>query len=492
MKNLKSQAGIPTLTGITCDSREVKPGYAFVAISGFKTDGNNYINEAMGNGASVVSTDKELENLTIQKKDVPIIQVDDSRAYLGYLAAEFYNYPSNQLNLIGITGTNGKTTTTHLIYNLLNYKNKTVSQFNKFHKTAGLIGTVHVDTGKRKIAGNLTTPDPITLQKYLNEMVINSLKYACMEVSSHGIKLKRINGTKFDVKVGTNISADHFDLHPNFNEYADVKRSFLEDEDGALVLLNNDNKFLRSFGQIAKNQINFAINENTDVFADNIIKWNNGQRFTYHLNHYLLNKNRKKIKPCSISINMNLPGRHNIYNALIAITISLYYNVPRNTVKKFFESFQGIWRRLQFIYNNEFTIIDDCAHNPGSYNAVFSAILDMDYNNLIIVNSLRGNRGTMINKKNAETISKILKNLKNYHLINSNCQDVVKDIDKVSEKEEDSFINTLIKNNINFEHFQSLKPALKSALDSVSNNDIILLLGPHAMDHAGESILDMI
>ncbi len=488
MENLKSQEKVPTLTGITCDSREVKPGYAFVAISGFITDGNKYINEAIKNGASVVFTDKELDTAIKSKYDIPIIHVDNSRSYLGYLAAEYYNYPSDQLNLIGITGTNGKTTTTHLIYNLLNYNNTGSKQ----NKDAGLIGTVRVDTGKRIIDGNLTTPDPITLQKFLNEMVKNDLKYVCMEVSSHGIKLKRIKGTKFAVKVGTNISADHFDLHPNFSEYTNIKREFLEEKGEALVLLNNDNEFLRGFGKIAKNQINFAINENADVIADNIAKWNNGQRFTYHLNGHLHNKNTKKIKPCKISIKMNLPGRHNIYNALIAITIALYYNVPPNTIKDFFEGFQGIWRRLQFIYNNKFTIIDDCAHNPGSYNAVFSAVLDMDFNNLIIVNSLRGNRGTIINKKNAETISSILKNIKNYCLITSNCEDVVKDNDKVSENEEDTFSNTLLKNNINFEHCQSLKPALKTALQSASKDDIILLLGPHAMDNAGELILEMI
>ncbi len=487
MENLKSQEEIPNFTGITCDSREVKPGFAFIAISGFITDGNKYINEAIKNGAAVIFTDKKVDTENIPKYDIPIIKVENSRAYLGYLAANYYNYPSDKLKLIGITGTNGKTTTTHLIYNLLNYKNSTDSSHNK---SAGLIGTVRVDTGKRNIDGNLTTPDPITLQKFLDEMVKNGLKYACMEVSSHGIKLKRIKGAKFAVKVGTNISADHFDLHPNFNEYTNIKREFLEGEDEALVLINNDNKFLRSFGQIAKNQINFAINENTDVVADDIFKWKNGQRFTYHLNRDLHNKNFE-INPCEIDIKMNLPGRHNIYNALIAITIALYYNVPQNTIKDFFEDFQGIWRRLQYLYNDKFTIIDDCAHNPGSYNAVFSAILNMEFNNLIIVNSLRGNRGTIINKKNAETISSILKNMKNYHLITSNCKDVVKDIDKVSEKEEDSFINILRKNNINFEHCRSLKPALKTALQSVSNNDIILLLGPHAMDHAGELILEM-
>ncbi|MFP4660636.1 MAG: Mur ligase family protein [Halanaerobiales bacterium] len=488
MEELISQEKIPNLTGVACDSRKVKPGYAFVAISGFKTDGNKFINEAIDNGASIIFTDKKLDTAILSRKSIPIIQVNDARTYLAHLSAEYYNYPSNQINLIGVTGTNGKTTTTHLIYNLLNYHKNKASRQN----IAGLIGTVNVDTGKKILPGNLTTPDPITLQKYLRQMVENRLKYACMEVSSHGIKLKRIVGNNFAIKIGTNISADHFDLHPNFNDYLQVKRTFLERKEDALVLLNNDNEFLRSFGQIAKKQYNFSIKSKCDISADDITKWQKGQEFTYNLNRPLINEKKQKINPCRFTVRMKLPGAHNIYNALIAITVALYYNIEQETIQKFFEGFQGIWRRLQFIYDQEFTIIDDCAHNPGSYGAVFSSVLNLEFNNLIIINSLRGNRGQMINKKNAETISKILKDINNYHLITSNCNDVVKPIDKVNKGEEDVFINTLIKNHIKFEHCQSLESALKKALNFVNENDIILLLGPHAMDHAGEMMLKMI
>lgn len=483
---------LSNFTGISCDSRKVKPGNAFVAIRGFKTDGNLYINEAIKNGAKIIFTDKKLNKKDITIKKVPIIQVNDAREYLAYLAAQYYNYPSELLNLIGITGTNGKTTTTHLIYHLLNYSNINDRQSSKENNITGLIGTVNVDTGKNNKPGNLTTPDPIKLQKYLLEMVNEGLKYACMEVSSHGIKLKRIVETNFAIKVGTNISADHFDLHPDFNDYMEVKKQFLEEKDDTLVLINHDDKYLRSFGRIAKKQLHFSINNVTDIFAENIKKWQRGHSFTYHLNRYLTNEKNEIIKICTIPIKTNLPGHHNIYNALIAITIALYYKIPTKIIQNFFKDFKGIWRRLEFIYDENFTIIDDCAHNPGSYEAVFNSISHMNYNNIIIVNSLRGNRGTMINKKNAETISKNLLKLNNYNFITSNCNDVVKEIDKVKPEEKDIFEKTLKENNINYEHHHLLKPALKKALDIVCDNDIILLLGPHAMDYAGEMILDII
>ncbi|MEJ6952502.1 Mur ligase family protein [Natronospora cellulosivora (SeqCode)] len=493
MERVLLQENTFDFTGITCDSRIVKPGYAFIAIRGFETDGNKYILEAIKKGAAAIFTDQEIKNKEKFSKKVPIIEVDNARAYLGELASDFYNNPSEKLQLIGITGTNGKTTTTHLIYQLINYcSNYNNSNNSNNYKKAGLIGTVHVDNGKSIIPGDLTTPDAVQLQKYLKDMLDSKLKYSCMEVSSHGIKLERIAGSKFAIKVGTNISADHFDLHPSFEDYVNVKKSFLKADDGALVLLNNDDKYINSFGKIAENQITFGINSKADVTCTNIKNSGKGHDFIYSLNSKMLNENNDEINPYQIPIEINLPGYHNIYNALIAITIARYYNIPSLIIQEFFKKFRGIWRRLQFVYDKEFTIIDDCAHNPGSYQAVFNAISKMNYNKLIIVNSLRGNRGVRINQENAETLSQSLMSSNDFQLLTSNCNDVVKKIDKVYENEEEIFIRTLRKNELCFEHFQDLRPALERALDLVDRNDIILLLGPHAMDDAAESILNLI
>lgn len=482
-----AQENLLDFTGITCDSRKVKPGYAFVAISGFKTDGNKFIDEAVRNGAKAIFTEKAPVKRQKYIDNIPLIQVKNAREYLAFLAAHHHDHPSKEINLIGITGTNGKTTTTHLIYHLLNYN--VINNSRK--KLAGLIGTINVDTGKNIFPGKLTTPDSITLQEYLREMVDNGLKYACMEVSSHGIKLRRIGNTRFTVKVGTNISADHFDLHPDLNDYIQVKKDFLKDNSNIPVLINQDNKYLGSFGQIAKNQINYSINNKSDVYADKIEKWGRGQSFLYHLNKNLISENEQITKPFVLKIMMNLPGEHNIYNALIAVTIALYYNISMDLIQGFFENFRGIWRRLEFVYDKEFTIIDDCAHNPGSYEAVFTSISRLNFNKVIVVNSLRGNRGTAINKKNADIIAKYIRKFNKHLLITTNCNEVVKEIDRVSLEEEATFIHTLYNNNLVFEHYQLLHPALQRALDIVEKNDIILLLGPHAMDRAAVMIMEM-
>lgn len=468
-----------TYKGITCDSRKVKKGYAFVAISGFNEDGNKFIDDAIKRGASIIFTEKDINKDT----KIPIVKVEDARAFLGELASQFYKKPSEKLELIGVTGTNGKTTTSHLIYHLLNYANK---------KT-GLIGTVKVDTGKNIKDGDLTTPPPVLLQKHLNEMVNNDLKYASMEVSSHGIKLKRINGTKFAVKIGTNISVDHFDLHSDFNDYIQVKKSFLKDNSkDTLVLINKDNKYLNALGKIATNQYNVGINSYVDIVAKEIKFISIGSSFKYILNRPLKTKNNEMIPSCEIPIKMNLPGIHNIYNALFAITVGLYYGVTIEKVINFFKEFKGVWRRLQIVYDNSFKIIDDCAHNPGSYEAVFKAVKNMEYNKLIVVNSLRGNRGVKINQENANIISKWLPELGDYLLYTSNCVDVVKPIDFVDSKEEKAFLQVLNNNNIQYTHFKKLEKALKEALNETQDEDLILLLGPHAMDHAAEMICEMI
>ena len=244
------------------------------------------------------------------------------------------------------------------------------------------MGTVKVDIGSQTSPGNLTTPPPVKLHKYLYQMVKSNLNYSCMEVSSHGIKLNRIKGVNFSVKIGTNISVDHFDLHPDFQEYLKTKLSFLKNNDEkTLVLINKDDTHLSKIKYKNNKQLLYGIYNQENIFADNIIQENIKTRFIYHLNSPFHKKRQYQFP-----VNMFLLGNHNIYNALIAITIALYYNISPQKIQSFFQSYGGVWRRLQIIYRNKFTIIDDCAHNPGSYNAVFKTITNLNYNNLYIIN----------------------------------------------------------------------------------------------------------
>lgn len=199
--------GLTKMEGVEFDSRRVKPGYTFVAVSGLNYDGHDFIAEAIKNGATHIIGEKDVE----VPYGVKYTKVSDSKEALGRFASEFYGNPSSKLTLIGVTGTKGKTTTCHLIHHIIN----------SLGKKAGLVTSI--TTG----GYHTTTPDILTLNKLLKEMVDEGSKYAVIEVSSHGIDQKRIAGLKFQVGVLTNIAPEHLDYHKTFEEYKKVKMSFL-------------------------------------------------------------------------------------------------------------------------------------------------------------------------------------------------------------------------------------------------------------------------
>lgn len=463
------------ITGVTCDSREVKPDYAFVAIQGLKRDGHDFIEDAIKRGASHIITEKPVEI----KTNIPIKIVDDSRVALAELASSLFGNPSQYLTTIGVTGTNGKTTSTFLLHQLFNINDI----------GCGLIGTVDIDTGIQKKKALLTTPDAVELQGYLKEMVDANLKVSTMEVSSHGIKLKRTHGIEFDLALFTNVSKDHFDFHQNFEHYLKIKKSFFEQlSQDRIALINGDDPHSEFISNDIKAQVfTYGIHKNNHFAAENIRKDHITTNYDLVINKQIKTK-FTKIEPCKIPIEIKLPGKHNIYNTLGACSTGLLLGLKPDQIQKI-SNFGGVWRRLQVIFNKDFTIIDDCAHNPGSYSAVFETVNTLTYKNLYIINAIRGNRGLQINRENARTIADKLKKLSNANLIITNCSELVKPDDLVSEKEEEVFLNVFDEYKINYKHNKNLHPCIDQVLSNVKPDDLILLLGAHAMDKAGDIIL---
>ncbi|MBL7036496.1 UDP-N-acetylmuramoyl-L-alanyl-D-glutamate--2,6-diaminopimelate ligase [Candidatus Microgenomates bacterium] len=196
------------IKGITSDSRKVKKGFIFVAINGYSADGHDYINQAIHNGAILVIGEKKITKKL--KNEVPYKKVKDSRVELGKIASQFYEYPSKKLIVIGVTGTKGKTTTAHMIHDILNKSG---------HK-AGLISSISTK------GYHVTTPGIVEINQKLSKMVDNGFKYCVLEVSSHGIKQGRISGIEFDTTVLTNIKPEHLDYHKTFSDYKKTKLKF--------------------------------------------------------------------------------------------------------------------------------------------------------------------------------------------------------------------------------------------------------------------------
>ena len=215
---------------ISTDSRNITQGDLYVAIKGTQVDGHQFIDQAIASGAQSVICENLPENL---KTGIVYIHVNDAREALGWAAANFYDNPSHQIKLIGITGTNGKTSIATLLFDL----------FNTDKPNAGLISTVAVRYGKEQFTATHTTPDPLTLNKHLRAMVDQGLEYCFMEVSSHGIHQKRIAGLEFKGAVFTNLTHDHLDYHNSFKEYRDTKKILFDHlPKTAFALVNADDK----------------------------------------------------------------------------------------------------------------------------------------------------------------------------------------------------------------------------------------------------------
>lgn len=466
------------LRGVTCDSREVEPGFAFVAIQGLKCDGHDFIEDALARGACYIITEKPIQ----VDSNVPVLQVKDGRIALAELAAAINHYPSRDLKTIGVTGTNGKTTTTFLLHHL----------FNQNGVGCGLIGTVDIDTGLQKLKAHLTTPDSVKLQHYLREMVDANLKAVAMEVSSHGLELKRTHGIDFDLGIFTNATDDHFDFHKSFDSYLRSKKSLFEQLDSdATALINIDDphsEFISS--GISAQVVTFGFDQAAVVRAENIHTEN--LKTYYDLVLQVPTETKfTRLKPTRIPIEIKMPGKHNIYNTLAACSACLLMGFAPEQIQNI-SNFLGVWRRFHIIHNKEFTIIDDCAHNPGSYQAVFETIRDLNYKHLHIINAIRGNRGLQINRDNALTIANWVKKLPRCKLMITNCSELVKADDLVNADEEQIFLETLRNKNILFDHHRDLQTHLQKTLKNVRPGDIILLLGAHAMDRAGELIIEHI
>ena len=218
------------ISGLDSDSRNIQQDFLFVAVKGTAVDGHQFIDKAIGSGATAIVCEEIPENIT---PTTTYIQVSDSKEALGLLASEWYANPSRQLTLVGVTGTNGKTTIATLLYEM----------FRLFGEKAGLLSTVCNYIDEKAVPATHTTPDPITLNKLLREMVDAGCRYAFMEVSSHSADQKRIAGLDFDGGIFTNLTRDHLDYHKTVEAYLKAKKSFFDHlPKNAFALTNLDDK----------------------------------------------------------------------------------------------------------------------------------------------------------------------------------------------------------------------------------------------------------
>lgn len=464
------------VTGITCDSNKVQNDFAFVAIKGLKHNGNHYIDESIKRGASIIYTEED-----INCNNIPIIKVENSRKKLSELLNEFYDYPSQKMTLIGITGTNGKTTTSYLIEHL----------FKKAGIRTGVIGTLGIRYAEKHIYTDLTTPEPEILFNALNEMVKEKVEVVIMEVSSHGLKLNRVDGLEFDIAIHTNIGLDHINFHKTKNDYIKSKKILfdslkrngisiinIDDKEGLKLIENNSNTIAVTYG----------LNPKASITASSL-KLSENIKFNLYIQRGLTALNSEEIEPVEIPIAIRLMGRHNVYNSLAAISGAISFGIQPYDIANSFNKFAGVDRRLNVIYDREYMIIDDFCHNPMGYEVVFETIQSLDFNKLIIVNSIRGNRGVEINTENARVIGAWCGAMKDVQLLLTLSEDTIGVDDKVKDSEVMAYQTTLDRMGADYIIYDTLNDALRKALSIVEKNDLILMLGAQGMDD-GKGIIE--
>ena len=372
--------GIPTLKvlgnpdidikGLCHDSRLVEAGSLFICTKGSKVDGHHFLKQAAEKGAVAVI----VQDIPDEKYNLTIVQVPEVSKVIKEIAGVFYGFPDRNLQLIGVVGTNGKTTTTYLIKSILEAAGKKV----------GLIGTIaNLINGQPVGSHSNTTPGILELQQIFAQMVRDGVEYVVMEVSSHSIAQERITGLSFRCGIFTNITQDHLDYHRTFEEYLRVKSKFFVDLPSTswAVINNDDHHAERIIDKISAKLITYGIEHPSEVQADQIKITIDGSSFTV-------------ITPRgSIAINLNITSLCNIYNSLGALTAGLALGIDLLSIKRGLEAVAGIPGRFQSVPEaKEFKVFIDYAHTPDGLENVLITGRKLATKRLIVVFGCGGDR----------------------------------------------------------------------------------------------------
>ncbi|MCK8827136.1 UDP-N-acetylmuramoyl-L-alanyl-D-glutamate--2,6-diaminopimelate ligase [Natroniella acetigena] len=439
--------------GISYDSRRVKAGYLFVAISGFKQDGHNFIKEAITNGAKAVVVEKEIDlDLDLSQQDVAVINVDDSRKALAYLSAKFYDYPSKKMTVIGVTGTNGKTTTTYLIEEILR----------NLGFDTGLIGTIKNKISSQEKKSKRTTPEALDLQRMLAEMVKEDVTHVVMEVSSHALELDRVLEIDFDRQIFTNLSQDHLDFHQNFEQYLAAKLKLFKFSDHPAII-NFDDQRGEQVVKVAKGEvIGYGIDaQEAEIKAEKI-------RIDQKGVSYLLQVDEKELL-----INLNLTGRFNVYNSLAAIGTVHSLGVELQEVKQGIEEIEGVPGRFQLIDEGQsFGVIVDYAHAPAGMENVLKTADEITEGRKIIVFGCGGDR----DRKKRPIMGKIGVELADFAIVTSDnprSEDPLKIIEEIE-------VGIKEDGNVEGEDYiiiEDRAAAIQRGIELAQENDLVIIVG---------------
>lgn len=435
------------VSDIAYDSRKVKKNGMFVAIEGTVVDGHKFIPSAVEAGADVVVLEKET---FVEKSDVTVILVENGRKALSLMSAAYFDYPAKKMITVGITGTKGKSTTEHMVRDIIE----------KSGKTCGIIGTVGAFMNGKSIVTEHTTPESYELQKLFAMMVEEGCEYMVMEVSSQGIKMDRVAGIEFDYGVFTNISPDHIGPgeHENFEEYLSCKAElFRRCKTG---IINRDDEH---YADIVKNAtckiMTFGTSEGADLQALNIRHVAKGGELSMEFT-------AKGAVEGEIVV--GLPGRFNIYNAMCAACTGVALGMPKEVILHALEHVKVRGRVEVMPVSDDFSVLIDFAHNGVSSESVLSTLREYNPNRIVSIFGCGGNRSKVRRYEMGEVIGRMseLAIITSDNPRREDVMDIIEDI-KVG----------MAKSNGNYVVIPDREEAVAYALKHAQKGDMIILLG---------------
>lgn len=424
------------ITDICYDSRKVTKGSLFVAIKGFKSDGHQYIDKALSMGASVIVGEEDL------KMD-NYIRVESSRRFLALSSANFFGSPADKMKIVGITGTNGKTTTSYLIKQILELKGL----------KCGLIGTNQILIGDEAVDSERTTPESRELHELFDKMYKKGAEYVVMEVSSHSLELDRVYGIEFEVGVFTNLTQDHLDFHETMDNYARAKAKLFEMSRKSVI--NIDDEYSHVMLKGAKHTITYGIEKNADLTAGNIKLRERG--IAFDACYYGFER----------AMRLSIPGRFSVYNALSAAGAVLAMGISMEDVEKGLVIARGVKGRLEVVPTvTPYTVIIDYAHTPDGLENVIKAVKGFARGRVITLFGCGGDR----DNTKRPIMGAIAESLSDYVVVTSDnprTEDpakIIEDILKGMKKDNHAVV-------------ESRRDAIDYALNFATDGDVIILAG---------------
>jgi len=437
------------ITGLHYDSRKIKPGNIFFAIKGLKDDGNKFVTDAINNGAVLIFTEDDIH----MQSAVPAVKTNEIRKLMAEYSGIFYGDPSSKLKLIGITGTNGKTTTSYLIRSFLNDAGY----------STGLLGTIDYQIGDQKTESKLTTPDSVEVNMMLSEMVNSGTQFCIMEVSSIALVMERVYGLKFDTAVYTNLTSEHLDFHKDMENYFTAKKILFDNlQESGKAISNSDDSYGHSILEdcMAK-KFFYSSREESDLRSFNEklslsglefdVKWN-GKTYT---------------------LKSDLSGRFNIYNILASVSTVLQYDIDMPMIQSSLLKFQEVKGRFNRVKlpNGAIAVIDYSHTSDSLKNAIESAreIVDEEkrFGKVITIFGCGGNK----DRTKRPVMGELAAGLSDQAIITSDNPRFEEPMDIIEE------IISGIKDKKNFEVIENREDAIKKGLEISREGDIVLICG---------------